>query len=509
MKINFTIVPAQKISGGPLAILEYANRLIDRGHEVSITTLPRAEWGADSPFPWFKFKGKIHYHKLKLSGGNILSGLKNLKSKKQLYSALAGAQMDIIAQHYGTGGITWMLKSMFSSAQNNNALQDLYWNTSCWPYLINAMPDCDINIATIWSTILPVYYSRKGKPAVYMQHSEDMIYPLDSDNLASRLLARLSMSLPVFKIANSSWLRDEVAARYGQKVPFQNNAIEISDFNPAPKLSEQDGIIRLLTYSRPEEWKGFADAAQAVRELKKIYGDKLQWHVFGYRNPVIAPDNEYAPYKYHPNLSFKSLSRLYAQSDVTLCPSWYESFPLPPLESMACGTAVVTTRYGTEDYAFNEETALVVNPRACKDMCAAVRRLIEDKELRARLAAAGRKKAEEFTWERAAASFEKNISDIVSGNVGYDVYAPAKLAITDHSGRNFEEMPEDITVADLSLLESPDGGVYLVKNGSKHRILARELLNSAKLRGKKRETVDPITFFRIPTGTPVSAEHDI
>jgi len=41
----------------------------------------------------------------------------------------------------------------------------------------------------------------------------------------------------------------------------------------------------------------------------------------------------------------------------------YESFPLFPLEAMACGLAVITTAPGTEDYAVNQENCLVVEPK--------------------------------------------------------------------------------------------------------------------------------------------------
>ena len=49
LKINF-ILPACSLTGGPLAILEYANRLIERGHEVSITTPSNLFWRGSHPF---------------------------------------------------------------------------------------------------------------------------------------------------------------------------------------------------------------------------------------------------------------------------------------------------------------------------------------------------------------------------------------------------------------------------------------------------------------------------
>jgi glycosyltransferase involved in cell wall biosynthesis len=73
-----------------------------------------------------------------------------------------------------------------------------------------------------------------------------------------------------------------------------------------------------------------------------------------------------------------------------LCPSWYESFPLLPIEAMACGTSVITTPYGTEDYAIDGHTAIVVRPRVVSDFVVALDGLVRLPELRQRLARNGR-----------------------------------------------------------------------------------------------------------------------
>ena len=73
-------------------------------------------------------------------------------------------------------------------------------------FLMNAMPECDVNVATLWSTAIPVYFSGKGRPAIFMQHYEEVFYPMEKDQLTNRLLTRFALSLPIYKMANSSWL---------------------------------------------------------------------------------------------------------------------------------------------------------------------------------------------------------------------------------------------------------------------------------------------------------------
>jgi hypothetical protein len=58
LKINFVLLASPNITGGQLAILEYANRFADRGHKVSVTTNPSSMWNGDSPFPWLDLKAK-------------------------------------------------------------------------------------------------------------------------------------------------------------------------------------------------------------------------------------------------------------------------------------------------------------------------------------------------------------------------------------------------------------------------------------------------------------------
>ena len=73
-------------------------------------------------------------------------------------------------------------------------------------FLMNAMPECDVNVATLWSTAIPVYFGGKGRPAIFMQHYEEVFYPMEKDQLTNRLLTRFALSLPIYKMANSSWL---------------------------------------------------------------------------------------------------------------------------------------------------------------------------------------------------------------------------------------------------------------------------------------------------------------
>ena len=76
------------------------------------------------------------------------------------------------------------------------------------------------------------------------------------------------------------------------------------------------------------------------------------------------------------------------------------------LEAMAHGRPVVATAVGgLRDLVVDGETGLVVPPRDPRALRAALERLLGDRELRRRLGAEGRKRAQErFSWPAVTAA---------------------------------------------------------------------------------------------------------
>lgn len=81
--------------------------------------------------------------------------------------------------------------------------------------------------------------------------------------------------------------------------------------------------------------------------------------------------------------------------DIFLLPSYEENFSNVLLEAMASGVACIGTNSGgTPEMIDHEETGLLVKPEDEKSLAEGILRLLKDPELRKRLAAAARKKAE-------------------------------------------------------------------------------------------------------------------
>jgi glycosyltransferase involved in cell wall biosynthesis len=95
------------------------------------------------------------------------------------------------------------------------------------------------------------------------------------------------------------------------------------------------------------------------------------------------------------------LARLYGAAVALVHPALHEGFGMAPLEAMAAGTPVVAARAPgvTETCG---AAARYFDPRDPDDLAAALREIANDAQLRARLSAAGRARAAEFSWERSA-----------------------------------------------------------------------------------------------------------
>ena len=376
LSMTFLLSPTARIrTGSAASTLEYARRFQAHGHEVSLTTWPEFTWLEEEPFPGLDFKVPIHYD--------------------------ADARRESLPYH-------------FLDQTPRDFLGELRFFLAYAHLLTPAIPQADLIIAANWESIIPAWQSGKGKPVHFPQHYDEVFFASDADpssgllgNPLIKMLCRNSFQMPMYRIANSSWLAGEFRRRFDEIVPVVQPGIDTDKFRPRPKLSAQDGVIRVVTYCRPEKWRGFEDAVPAMGELMRRYPNKISWQVYGFPHPVFGPENGLAPYKFHGTLGHDDLSRLYAESDIALCPSWHESFPLPPIEAMACGTAVITTPYGTEGYAIDGHTAIVARPRVISDFVVALDGLVRLPELRKKLASNGRAMAESLTWDGAVAAREE------------------------------------------------------------------------------------------------------
>jgi glycosyltransferase involved in cell wall biosynthesis len=95
-----------------------------------------------------------------------------------------------------------------------------------------------------------------------------------------------------------------------------------------------------------------------------------------------------------------TLVALYRAADIFVFPSLYEGFGFPPLEAMANGTPVVTSKISSLPEVVGD-AALTIDPYSTEEIALAMKTLFQDEGLRARLSSSGRERARLFSWEKA------------------------------------------------------------------------------------------------------------
>lgn len=160
---------------------------------------------------------------------------------------------------------------------------------------------------------------------------------------------------------------------------------------PRPSLPRVpgSGVVRILFLGRLGDRKGTQQLIRALHLLNGLEG----W------SAILAGDGEVEAASLEIQrlglagrielpgwVAPEGAARLLAASDILTLPSFDENLPMSVIEAMACGLAVVATPVGAvEDIIIHGETGLLVEPGNVEDLAAALRQLILDPELRARL----------------------------------------------------------------------------------------------------------------------------
>jgi phosphatidyl-myo-inositol alpha-mannosyltransferase len=191
------------------------------------------------------------------------------------------------------------------------------------------------------------------------------------------------------------------------------NGVDVERFRRAVPLARwQDGTRNILFVGRFEPRKGLLELLKAYRILRKT-GCDCRLLVVG-SGPLAREARRYIAVRRLKGVEFvgrvsdEEKAQLYRTADVYVSPATGgESFGIVLLEAMAAGTAIVASDiHGYKGVVRRDREALLVPPREPKEIAGAVARLLRDDELREAMGAAGRQRAQEFSWERVTAKVD-------------------------------------------------------------------------------------------------------
>jgi glycosyltransferase involved in cell wall biosynthesis len=264
----------------------------------------------------------------------------------------------------------------------------------------DSLPPADFYLPNFYPTVYPAWASQKGR-VIRLSLGYEPLWVKEAE------IARATYLIDAPIISLSQWHRQQILQGTGRDSTVIPGGVDTTVFRPDLKLSLSTGHPTIAYILRSKEhgytWKGSEDFWKACLYLSKL--------VPGFDIQVVAPEGaQYQsplPYKIVKANSDAEMARFYAQADIFVSTSYFESFSMPPLEAMACGTAVVTTDCGgNREYTKNGENCLIVPPSDSKKLTMVLHQLLTQETKRNQLAQAGLQFAQSWTWRRTADQVE-------------------------------------------------------------------------------------------------------
>jgi glycosyltransferase involved in cell wall biosynthesis len=186
------------------------------------------------------------------------------------------------------------------------------------------------------------------------------------------------------------------------------NGVDSSLFRADDSVEKQPDSL-VFVGNTEDRKKGVIHLLQAVRMIKDECDVRLTIVDGG------SPETTYAPALVREygiadrvtivrRLMKEELVSRYQAAQVAIVPSLFEGFGFPAAEAMACQLPVIATNAGAlPELVADGENGILVGPGDVPALAAAIRRLLQDGELRRKMGHASRKTAEtRFSWEQAA-----------------------------------------------------------------------------------------------------------
>jgi glycogen synthase len=309
--------------------------------------------------------------------------------------------------------------------------------------MAGTLDDIDIVHCHTWYTHLAGCLTKhlQNVPLVLTTHSLEPHRPWKVEQLGtaydvSSWVERVAYEAADGVVAVSESMKRDVHEEYGvapDRVRVIHNGIDLHQYRPAPdpevlrEFAIDPEIPFVLFVGRITRQKGIVHLVNAIRHFRA--NCQVVLCAGAPDTPEIAREMTEAvdrarSQSTHPivwiqeMLPKEKVIALYTHAAIFVCPSVYEPFGIINLEAMACGTPVVASAVGgIPEVVDHGETGLLVAPEVLgpseveprhpeqfsKDLAQAVNCLLDDPELRSRMARTARTRVEQqFSWSSIA-----------------------------------------------------------------------------------------------------------
>ncbi len=216
------------------------------------------------------------------------------------------------------------------------------------------------------------------------------------------------------RIAVSPAARHFISRYFPGEYKIVPNGVEPARYQRAVPIARyRDGVLNILFVGRMEPRKGLIHLLRAFRKLQ-LEGVHARLLIVG-SGPGDREARRYVLTRQLENVEFlgrvseSQKAQLFKTADIYVSPATgRESFGIVLLEAMSAGAPIICSDiHGYRGVVRRERDGILVEPGSADALAAAIRRLADDPELRAKLSRAGEERAQLFTWERVGLAVEE------------------------------------------------------------------------------------------------------
>lgn len=254
----------------------------------------------------------------------------------------------------------------------------------------------DAAIATLWSSVYLMLRVPQVKARFYfVQDNEPQFYPAG----AASALVEETYQLGLPGIVNTPGLA-EVYRSYGNPAVSFVPAVDTERYHPPATSRDPQAPVRVFFYGRPKTPRNaFGLGLAALRKLKTAYGDRVD---------LVCAGENWSPSQFGMtgkirNLgvlpSLEEVAALYRSCDIGLVFMHTKHPSYQPLEFMASGMATVSNTNPATTWLLRDRENCLLTPPLPTMIAARLGELVDDAELRGRVAAAGLEQVRSYRWD--------------------------------------------------------------------------------------------------------------
>ena len=197
--------------------------------------------------------------------------------------------------------------------------------------LCEQIPKCDIIVATYWREIYECI-EQKIAPVIYFEQGDYHLF--DLKQLDDRTFEYIKKQLKTVKFIYtvSNFAKNKLKEIYDVEAEVIPNAVDDSIFYYEPHKKNSKLTITVIG-AEQAEFKRITNIIKAIEIVKsKGYDINLNWIT------PVTPINPVGNVIVNPKQIV--IGDILRNTDIYICASIYESFCLPVLEAMTCGTLI-------------------------------------------------------------------------------------------------------------------------------------------------------------------------